>query len=202
MTREEIFLPLPVARRELIPMASHMKGTWLVASSRALKSRGRLDEYLGHLPRRYHDVIQHSTISDWHSIDVLLAHYEALDRLELPAAEIVEMARDVTQQTQGNVFVMAARVAASAVDAWTILAQFQTIWSRFVRGAGIGIWKLGPKEARLEVVQFPASRSRYCQLASRGVVANAMELFCSRVYVTEIPKLMTPTQMAFRLAWA
>jgi hypothetical protein len=140
-------------------------------------------------------------VGDWHPIEVMIEHYSALDRLELSAAEIFAMGRDVTNVAQGNVFVMAARAAASTLEAWTILAQFQTSFWRFVRGGGLAIYKLGPKEARLELVKFPVLRSRYCQIATRGVINNALELFCKRVYVNEIPALCTDDELVARISW-
>jgi hypothetical protein len=98
---------------------------------------------------------------------------------------------------------LTARVAASTVvTPWVVIGQLNRLWSRMARGGGVGAFKLGPKEARIEVVQFPGSRFRYCQLAMRGILQGALALFCRRVFVTEIPDFASPTQMAMRVAWA
>jgi hypothetical protein len=35
----------------------------------------------------------------------------------------------------------------------------------------------------------------------RGVIAGAVELFCSKVYVQEIPELCTALSVGYRVSW-
>jgi hypothetical protein len=35
----------------------------------------------------------------------------------------------------------------------------------------------------------------------RGVVTGMLEIFCSKVYLADIPRYCTPTSLAYRCAW-
>jgi hypothetical protein len=97
---------------------------------------------------------------------------------------------------------MAAKLAANTVvTPWTIFSQFQKLWDRVFVGGGVGVFRVGPKEARLELVQFPCCRYRYCRIGFRGVLLGMTELFCQKAYANEVAALMTDTQAAMRLAW-
>jgi hypothetical protein len=203
MAREELVLPFPAASRELVPMTTHVKGMWLAAAVRSLRVHGHGDAYLQNLGAKYRDIIVHTTMNDWHPLDVLLAHYDACERLDLSPVDILEIGRESTRHAQGGVIGLTARLAASTlVTPWTILPQFQRFWDRFFRGGGVAVYEVGPKEARVEIAGFPGCRYRYCNIATRGVVRNALELFCTRVYATDIPSLTTPNGMGMRVAWA
>jgi hypothetical protein len=36
----------------------------------------------------------------------------------------------------------------------------------------------------------------------RGVVCGMLEMFCTRVYMTDMPRLCTATTLGYRIAWA
>ena len=82
-----------------------------------------------------------------------------------------------------------------------MLPQFQRFWSRMMRGGGVGIWRIGPKEARVEVVGFGPARYRYCRIGMCAVVQAAIALLCSKAYVTERQSFASPDDVIMRLAW-
>jgi hypothetical protein len=199
----EAFLPFPAESRILVPPMTHVKGTWLASAALGLRKNGRLDAYRAVLDPPYRELLTNVDTGEWYGIDVLLAHYAACERLDMPTSDILALAANVSERAQGGVLDLTARVAASTVvTPWVVMAQLNRLWSRVARGGGLGVFKLGPKEARVEVVQFPGSRYRYCQISMRGILQGALALFCRRVFVTEITGSATPTQMAMRVAWA
>jgi hypothetical protein len=199
----EVFLPFPGGSRALVPPLTHVKGTWLAAAVLGLRGDGRFDAYQANLDARYRDVLTNVVTGDWHPIDVLLAHFDACERLQMTPGEVLAIAEHVSGRAQGGVLELTARLAASTVvTPWVVMAQLNRLWSRMARGGGLGVFKLGPKEARVELVQFPGSRFRYCQLSMRGILQGSLALFCRRVFVTEVPGFTSPTQMAVRVAWA
>jgi hypothetical protein len=199
----EAFLPFPGESRTRVPPMTHVKGTWLASAVLGLRESGKFDAYQANLDSRYRELLTNVVTGDWHPIDVLLAHYEACERLEMTSSEILAIAEHVNSRAQGGVLSLTVRLAASTVvTPWVVMGQLNRLWTRVARGGGIGVFKLGPKEARVEVVQFPGSRFRYCQLSMRGILQGTLGLFCRRVFVTEVPGFGSTTQMAMRVAWA
>jgi hypothetical protein len=199
----EVFLPFPAATRATVPPLTHIKGTWLTSSLLALKERGHIGRYYAALARAHHETVRNVGIGEWYPTELLLAHYDAVEALKLDGAEIVALADHVSRRAQGGVVELTARLASqSGVTPWAVMSQFDRLWARVARGAGIGVFKLGPKDARVEVVQFPGFRYRYCQVAMGGLIRSMLALFCGAVYLTEVPSFATNTQMAVKLSWS
>jgi hypothetical protein len=76
------------------------------------------------------------------------------------------------------------------------------LWSQVWVGGAVATFKLGPKEARVEIVGWPCSRITYCRIAMRGLLVGQTELFCSKAFAREIASLCTPTSLGYRVAWA
>jgi hypothetical protein len=201
--REEVHLPFPAPERDRVAMASQFRSTWLTSSLRAIKDRNRLDEYLARLPARHHDVVLNSVAGVWLPIEVAIAHYDACDALRFGNLELYAIGREVHTAAQASVFGMLVKLATGAgATPWTALSQFHRLWDRVWIGGGVGVFKLGPKEARLEIVAWPCSSSTYIRHAMRGVVSGMLELFCTKAYMTDLPKYCTPTTLGYRCAWA
>jgi hypothetical protein len=200
---DAVHLPFPVTPKEQVPVATQFRSTWLSSSVRAIKARERLDEYMTHLPREHHDVILKSVAGAWLPVSVAVAHYEACDALAFTPLELVAIGRELTLALQATVLGTFAKLANGAgVTPWTAMGQFQRMWDRVWIGGGVGVFKIGPKEARLEIVGWPCSRSMYVRHAMRGVVAGILELFCSKAFLAELPGLWSPTTLGYRCAWA
>jgi hypothetical protein len=200
---EVVHLAFPAPTRQQIPLVTRFRSTWLTSSLRALKGRGRLDEYFSYLPAEHHEVVKGCVAGVWLPIEVAVAHYDACDRLLLPPSDVVAIGREVHGYAQATVFSLAVKLATGAgASPWTVFSQFRRLWERVWVGGGVGVIKLGPKEARLEVIGWPCSRSFYCRHALRGVVGGMLEMFCTKAYVTDIPGRCTPVTLGYRCAWA
>jgi hypothetical protein len=203
MAAEEVFLPFPGGSRLDLPLASRVKGAWLATSVRNMRVQGHYDRYVALLSAAHRETLLNVTVNGWYPLDPLLAHYDACDRLNLTANEIVEMSQRSTKHAQGGAIGVAARLATGAgVSPWTILAQFHKFWSRFFIGGGVAVFKLGPKEARVDVAQFPGCRYRHARIGMRGVVEGAVELFCTRAFTHDLPSMSSDTDASIRVAWA
>jgi hypothetical protein len=201
-TAEEIHLAFPV-RREAIKPASKFRSTWLTSSLRAINTRERLDEYMRYLPAQHHEAVMSSVAGTWLPVEVAVAHYEACDLLNFPSRELFTIGHEVHEITQGTVFGTMVKVARGVgVTPWTALSQCQRLWDRVWIGGGLAVFKLGPKEARLEFVGWPCAGSTYIRHAMRGGVCGMLEMFCTRVHMTDMPRLCTATTLGYRIAWA
>lgn len=201
---EELLVPFRSgALRSTVPVATRFRSTWLSSSVRALKERNLFESYLKHLPARYHDAILNTVVGVWLPAEVADAHYEACDKLELATQDIVAIGSEVALHTQGIVFSVGINLAKGAgMTPWSILPRLPDVWYRIWIGGGVALYKLGPKDARLEIAGWTCARTTYCRVAMRGVVQGLTELFCERAYVREVPSLCTKLTLAYRIAWA
>ena len=202
-SREAIHLPFPGGSKESVPLATQFRSTWLTSSIRAIKDRKRWDEYLTYLPVEHHRTVADSVAGTWLPVSVSVAHYEACDRLAFPQSELVAIGREVHTYAQATVFGMLVKLATGAgVTPWTAFSQFHRLWERVWVGGGVGVYKIGPKEARLEIVAWPCSGSSYIRHAMRGVVVGMLEMFCTKAYMKDLPRYCTKTTLGYRCAWA
>ena len=201
MSQLEQILPFPAARRELVAPVTKVKGTWLATSLRGLKAQGLQEDYVARLDPQYAAVIVNAAYKDWLPVEVLLAHYDACDKLHLPAFQLIALGTEATRLAQGSVVGIVAKLAGGAVvSPWTILAQLQRLWDRVLLGGGVSVTKVGPKDARVELAGFPACRYRYCRIGLRGVLTAMTEMFCTKAHVSEVAP-WTDNSGAMRIAW-
>jgi hypothetical protein len=198
----EVFLAFAVPR-EQVPQATRFRSTWLSSSLTALRDRGLMDRYLGLLPAEYHRPIIEIVAGVWLPIDVCIAHYRACDGLELSKREMWEIGDQVTRRVHGTSLALALRLATQAgVTPWTILAQLNRLWERIWVGGGVAVYKRGPKEAVVELIQWRPAGIPYLRGTMPAVVSGIISMFCAKAYVTELPALGSSSSMGVKLQWA
>jgi hypothetical protein len=199
---EETIVAFPVAR-ELVPMGTEFRSTWLAGSIEILKARGAFERYLANLPERYHDPILRSIAGTWLPADVAVAHYCAIDALGISTPERVEWGKEITRNLQKTIFSIGFSAARDVgVTPWSMLRLFPATFTREWRGGAVGVFKVGPKDARVEIVGFPCAPIGHCRAGLRGVIAAMCELVCTKAYANEIRHLCTGSTLGFRVAWA
>jgi hypothetical protein len=198
---EEAILPLP-SPRSLVPRTTQVKSAWISSSLRAIRDADLLDRYMSLLPEGYHDVVKNSAPSEWLDIDVAIVHYSACDKLEIANNVVVQLGHNAIKIGHGSPLSVVAKLASGAgASPWTLFGQLQRWWDKSWQGGAVGAFKLGPKEARLEVAGWPCAPFRYVRVGMRGVLSGAVELFCQKVYVQEIPELCTALSVGYRVSW-
>jgi hypothetical protein len=196
---EEIFpLPTPFAT---LPLVQEVKGTVIVSSLLGIREGGYFDAYLAKLPRGYQSMIPQVVAGEWVPIELAMVHYRTCDSLGLPPAEIVRMGGLMAQRLNSNAVALLLKLAkTSGVTPWTALGQLQRVFEGSFRGGGgTRVFKLGPKEARVELVAFPIVGIPWSRYGWRGTLATNMERFCDRCFATELRA--TSTSVSYRLAW-
>jgi hypothetical protein len=195
-------VPFRVPRNQVRP-TFEFKSTWLSASLDTLRARGHFARYLELLPSEHHDPILRSIAGVWLPTEICYAHYRACDALGLTVAEQLMMGRGVLDRMQKTIFSLAFRVAKEAgVTPWTMLKVLPAEFEREWRGGACGIFKIGPKDARIEMIGFPCAAIPYARIALRGVAIGLAELVCRRAYVSDVRELCNDTTIAYRIAWA
>jgi hypothetical protein len=199
---DAILVPYPDTLAAL-PMATHCRGTLLVASTRALKRHGHYERYQRHLTAEHFETIVSSAASTWLPIEVGIAHYEACDALGLPVDEQLAMGAEVVLELQRTFIgsVLRAASAGGGVSPIVGLKKFAAIFSRSVRGGGLRVVRLGPKDVRVEFVGLQLAAIRYFRIAYRGFIHAGCEFFSRRVIVAELDAFLSATTLAYRIAW-
>lgn len=67
-------------------------------------------------------------------------------------------------------------------------------------GGGAVVYKLGPKEARIEILGCALAPIPYFRVGLQGVLAGIAEMFSTRVYLRE-QRSNAPTTITFRASW-
>jgi hypothetical protein len=196
---EDVILPFP---SPIVP-ARHARSTVLLGSIASIRDLGRYDEYASLLPPSTREVLLGAVAGAWIPIDIALSHYRACEALNLAPEQQVANGRQTFDKTRGTLMGTLVRMAkAGGMTPWTVYPHFQRFWLRGYDGGGIRVTRIGPKEARLELVAFPLNDSRYYRHALRGLVMAITELFCTKSYMIEKTTGRAPGTVSYRLQWA
>jgi hypothetical protein len=196
-----VLVPFRIAR-DAIPVAVAVRSTLLTASIDALKSRGRFDDYCALLPPELRESMLFGVAGVWLPMKVASAHYAAVDALGFTDAETVDNGRSVGGRLNSTLLGVVIKLAGQAgATPWVPLAQTGKLFERVFRGGGLQVERLGPKEARIEVVGLPLMSSPYFRGALRGQVRAGCELFCKRAYAREVEPRSVLNAGALRVSW-
>lgn len=198
--RDRIVVPFKTPRAE-IARATAVRSTLLTASVDAVKRGGHFEQYQAVLAPEAREAIVFGVAGVWLPMEAALAHYAAIDALHFSEQEIHDNGRSVGTRLNTTFLGVVLKVAGSAgTTPWLPLANCGKVFERAFQGGGLQVERLGPKEARIEVVALPIMASAYFRGALRGQVEAGCELFCKRAYVREEPRPM-PGMGAMRVSW-
>jgi hypothetical protein len=180
-----------------------MRSTLLLASRASLLEAGYRERYLAALEPDARRAIDEAVIGVWMPIAVAEAHYRACDALGLTPEVVAAMGGGTNCRIKGTLYGTFLRLFSEAAGGpWKVLPHCQRFWHRGFEGGGMGIVRLGPMEARIDVVQCSLCESPYFRGALRGLIANLLGLFHARVYVHEMPSGRPRASVSYRVQWA
>ncbi len=195
---EEILVPFP---EPLLPL-TQVRSTLLVASLAGLKQAGFGERYMKELPAEHHAVMRDMPAGVWVPVHVAEAHYGACDRLGLKTQEVLAMGNRVAEATAQVFLKLVLRTAREAgATPWVVLGNSQRYWSRYYDGSAVCVWKVGPKEGRLEVRASSLAAFGYWRVAFGAILNSLAAPFCTKSYVTERPRPGSGGAL-YRVAWA
>ena len=200
---EETILPFP-APLDSIGMASQLRSTLIVSSFEAIRRRELLARYRQLVDPLYREGLLSTVAGLWLPVEVGMAHYEAVDRLGFSAEEQAGIGAEVSQRIHDTLLGVVMKMATNAgVTPWTLLPKGNQLYARlFQGGGGTRIIKLGPKEARADIVGVPLLAIPYFRNAIRGLYQAGTSVFCTKCYSHEIvQRRAPPTSIALRLSW-
>jgi hypothetical protein len=200
---EEVIVPFDAPSRDRVAPATHVRGTVVLGSQKALRTRGLYGRYIEAVAPAFRDELNSMTGNRWVPMDVCLAHYLACDAMALEKGTIFEIGGDAgrfdTETMLSNVFKLTREVG---VTPWTAFPHTNRLMARTWRGSTAGVFKTGPKEARVEWIGQPAAVIPYFRHGFGGFIHGIITLFCRLGYVREVPSLCTATTLGYRVSWA
>jgi hypothetical protein len=200
MAAEEVIVDFTDARER---PASEARSTLITTSIQALRARGLFADYEKALPPSLKQSILTVVAGVWLPIDVAMAHYAACDELNLSQKDQFAMGGEVGDRVQGTMLGLVVRTAkSSGLTPWMGLSQCTKLYERLFDGGSVKLVKLGPKDARMEVVNNPLFAIGYFRNGFRGTVCTGAEFFCEKAYAHELPKLTSETTLGLRISWA
>jgi hypothetical protein len=201
---EEVLVPLATGSKGLVEPATHIRSTQIAASVLALRAHGFFDRYLQGVAVELHEPILRSVPGTWLPIDVGVAHYRAAEALGLTVDQQLAMGRGVAERIQNGLLGTLVRMAKGAgVTPWTGLEYVPKLWQRTLIGGAVAVYRLGPKEARVECHGAPElAELSYFRNGFRGMFASSGLLFCSKIYVHDLVGFTMRRIIGFRVAWA
>lgn len=193
---EEVLIPLPAGDNP----ASHVRSTLVLSSVQSLRAKGLFERYESLLDPAMRETIQSLIAGVWLPMETGLKHYRACEAMGIPFADQVTIGHEVGNRIQSSILGLLLK-GAKGVGAtpWTGLGYLDRLWERvFSGGGGVGLTRLGPKEARVEIAGLPLLAVPYFRHAFRGTMSAGLELFCARVYVQEITRSGRPDALPGR----
>jgi hypothetical protein len=186
-----------------VPVASQFRSTWLAGSIKALRSRGLFDAYYARLKPDTREKVLAAVAGTWLPTVIAVEHYEACEALGIPRDEQIVIGREVTVVAHGTVLDTAVKLATGlGANPWTLLSQVDKLWKRIWIGGAVAVWKVGPKDARVDIEGWPCSSVPYCRNAMIGVLAGVTELVSRKAFVQPIASQCTANSLGYRIAWA
>jgi serine/threonine protein kinase len=196
-------VPYPKPRAQIAD-AKHFRSTWLTASQATIRGRGPgvWEQYERALDPKHSAAVLSAVAGVWLPMDVARAHYMACDKLGLADLELVEIGRAAMRRANATALSLVTRMAQGAgVTPWTALGQVPRFWSATCDDGFMAVAKLGPKEARVEVVGYPLAGIRYNRVTMRGICVGCIELFCQKAYVKELTPQCDHHTLVMKLSW-
>jgi len=189
--------------KSIAPM-TEVRSTLVTSSLAALRNRNLFERYDAIQRSAHRDTILNCVAGEWLSLEVAFAHYRACDALGLSSSEQIEIGKDVSKRIHETFLGLVVKAARGmGVTPWLLLAKANTTLSRIARGGGIRVTRVGPKSARIELVQVALLQVPYFRNALVGVYIAGVELLGSNVTARVISqKAPQPErQTVLRIDW-
>jgi hypothetical protein len=186
-----------------IVAATNARSTVILGSAAAVRATGRWDDYVAALAEPHRTAILSAVAGTWIPFDVAKVHYDACDALGFSADEMAANGRRTFDAVGGTLFGAVLRMAKTAgLTPWAFIEAAPRFWWRSYDGGGVQVEKLGPKEARVQIVAVDLLDSPYFRGALRGLLTGVLERFCTKAYVHEKRGPRRSSAVTLSLQWA
>jgi hypothetical protein len=200
-TNPEVILPLS-GPRQSIPDATHVRGTVIIASQRALKARSMWDAYQAAVEPRFKEELSLVLASTWVPIDAAVAHYQACERLNFDPSVIQAIGREtgrfIYSATIAVVMKLSNQVGTTPL---AILRNLERFRVRTWQGGAFEVKLLGPKEAEVLWFGQPCGAVYYFREGFGAFLCGTFEPLCRTAYYRLMPAPAGGRAIAYRFSW-
>jgi hypothetical protein len=120
----------------------------------------------------------------------------------LTPAEMTKIGEDVSERTQKSFVATLARASIEAgASPWILFGTARRVWERIFDGCDIAVYRIGPKEAYVEVVNCSLLALPYFRAAFRAYFRTVVALLSKVVYTNEVVAYGTSHDAVFRFSW-
>lgn len=198
---EEVLVGLPCPA-DCVLLATKIRSTVLCSSLSVIDSLGLRDAYFGVLPRADHEAMRSLVVGEWAPMTLGVAHYCALDTLGLAPAQARENGRRVGDQVQKSYLITMSKAAGLGITPWSMLMRAQSILDRLLHRVSVAVYRVGPKDARLEIHGAPVAKFGYVRSGWAGMIEGGLDLVARKTYCSDVSSAGTSTVATYTIAWA
>lgn len=183
------------------PEATHVRGTLLGGSLRAIDDNGLREVYYEALPVEHRDAMMALVPMTWVPMERALAHYQVLNELVTDPAMQRRAGHVVGERVQRSYLSTLVRALSvtGLVDPRRLLSQMPKIWARVIQGGSIAVDDAGPKDLEVRVSGVPLFGISYFRGGWIGVWESSLSLVSRTVYVK--PKATRDEQYRMIVSW-
>jgi hypothetical protein len=197
----EVIVPLS-GPRNAIPDATHVRGTVLIASQRAMKARNVWDAYQAAIEPRFREELSIVLASTWVPMDVAVAHYQACERLGFDPSVIQEIGRETGRIIYSATIAVVMKLSNQfGTTPLAILRNLDRFRVRTWQGGAFEVKQLGPKEAELLWFGQPCGAVYYFREGFGAFLCGTFEPLCRTSYYRLMPPPPGSRAIAYRLSW-
>jgi hypothetical protein len=187
--------------RKDVPQVTQWRSTWVTSSLQTLRARGLFERYVSALPDEHRATLPLTVTGVWLPIATARAHYQACNALGFSQSEARDLGLAVGERAQGTILrTVVALVKGVGVDGWSLMTHVPRIWERGARGGAVAVYRVGPKEANVEVLGCELFDVPYFRAAFHGVVLGVLRLVTQQAYAHERAGSVS-SDFVIRLQW-
>ena len=194
----EVVLALP----DRVEPLRAVRSTLLVASVQQVQLNGEVPRYSARLTDAQRDTLLGLVAGVWIDVELAFAHYSAVDALGLPVAEQLRRGRVAADRLGGSIWGTASALAREiGATPWTFCRHFHRFWARGYDGGGVAVYKLGPKDARIDSVRSRLCLIPYYRRALNGWLEGMLGLVAPTMRIDETRGPAGPESVSFVARW-
>lgn len=192
-------LPCPPER---VPQATRIRSTVLSSSLAALDAIGLRDAYFQGLPREHHETVRSLIVGEWLPMELGVIHYRAIEQLDLSQEQARANGRRVADRVQKSYLATMIKTIGFGITPWSILPRTQAILDRLLMGSSVAVYRIGPKDVRLEIHGAPIASFAYVRQGWAGMIEGGLDLVTKRTFCRDVSPPRTTTVAAYVVTWA
>lgn len=173
------------------PRVTHCRGTLIVSSLEVLRRQGHFARYATLLPSESREELLATMPTSWLPISLAAQHYRACNDLGLSLPALDAIADEVGNRVASTFLATFLRSTRNVGGTpWHSLKQADLLLPRVLQGGSMHIFKVGPKDARVEtrglsLLQIPYFSRAFCTILKGAALVFTKVAYSRQVGIVE-----------------